>query len=139
MTKIEEHADHLLNAAADLRIAVKAKRWDEARQHAASVSKHRSVIIAIIEAVEELQPKTSAPQQKRRYPLGHKRPGDLSRYIREQIRDMKPGDQSIVKPQGEFTLDRLRNTVASVAGRLWGYGNYVTAWRPDGIEVMRLE
>ena len=140
MSKIEDHAELLLQAAANLRNEVKRKDWASARICASNVSKHRSIILAIIEAVEELQPKSQPqPIPRRKYREGMKRTGDLSRYIREQIAGMQVGDQRIVPPQGEFTSERLRNTVASIAGREWGYGNYVTAWRQDGVEVMRIE
>lgn len=138
MTKINEHADHLVEASIHLRSAIMAKRWDAARQHAATVSKHRSVIIAIIEAVEELQPTRPQQPPKRRYPNGHKRPGDLSRYIDGFVEGMSPGDQKVVQPNGEFTADRLAKSVSARCAALWGNGNYVTRRRDDGIEVFRV-
>lgn len=128
MTKIEEHADHLLNAAADLRNAIKAKRYDDARQHAASVSKHRSVIIAIIEAVEELQPppRESHPRTSRGLRPYYKRTGELVRYIREQIRDIAPGQIGFVRPTDQFPIDRLQSTVSSCCADMWGAGKYIS-------------
>lgn len=141
MTKIEEHANLLREAALDLVQTVKSKDWRNTRGVLANISKHRSIIIAIIEAVEELQPPPPPPAMlKRRYVNGHKRSGDLSRHIVAQLKHLQPGEVAMVRPEGEFTEQRLRSASASVSGRLWGLGNYITAWVPgEGVEVMRVK
>jgi hypothetical protein len=140
MSKIEDHAEKLLDLAADARIAIKAKNWNHAKHLLSQLGAQRSIITAIMEAVEELQPKAAVMPMKRRYPNGHKRTGDLSRYIVSQIGHMAPGQVVMVTPQDDFTEQRIRSACASVAGRMWGQGNYITAWVPGkGVEVMRVQ
>ena len=141
MTKIDEHAELLRDAANKLVGELKREDWMAAKATASNISKHRSVILAIIEAVEELQPTAALVQPlKRRYPNGHKRSGDLSRYIAAQLQHLKPGEVVLVRPSGDFTEERLRSASAAQAGRMWGLGNYITAWVPgEGVEVMRVK
>lgn len=142
MTKIEQHANLLREAALDLIQTVKQKDWRNTKGVLANIAKHRSIIAAIIEAVEEMQPlpTVTLPPPKRRYPNGHKRSGDLSRFIIGQIKHLQPGEVATVRPDGEFTEHRIRSASASVAGRMWGLGNYITAWVPgEGVEVMRVK
>lgn len=72
----------------------------------------------------------------RRHPFGA-----VTAYVMTFVQNMKVGD-SVVIPWGPYGAskvdsDSLRGTISSKCGRIWGRGTFLTAERPEGVEVLR--
>jgi len=134
MTKIEQHADLLREAALDVVHLVKKKDWQNARGALANVSKHRSIILAIIEAVEELQPRY---KQQRKLKDGIKRSGERTRYVRQALDGIKSGEGREVAGTVDWPPSVLHGIVTSYASKEWGTGAFITEKTPTGIYVVR--
>jgi hypothetical protein len=131
MSKLTDHADHLLNTAADLRICLKSGDLNSARLHLSKVMEHHSIITAIIEVVEEINsPKPVNPKGRR---TGYKRNGELSRYIRKNLEGLQSGQMRYICPTEQFDIRKLEGSVSSICRADWGKGTYTTqrVWRSD--------
>ena len=86
----------------------------------------------------EIQASNARTRTALRFPMGA-----LTAYFQPLIKDMKPGDATVIK-YGQFGIDgdakeSLRSSLASHCSKHWGNKTYITHMNDIGVELLRVE